>query len=504
MPKTFTVNGDRVELFAPLMKFDQRTGEFKAWASVEEVDSHGEICDIEKSWPAIYADAQQQLEISQGKSTGVVRRQHRRDTVIGKETLIERRANDAGIPGIYIEGVCTDEQSKEDAATGVLTGVSIRGLATRWPDEQNANVMRYAWTLREESSLVDKPAVPHALIEVMKSDGGIEMVEGKGRQPVQFWDCGNGAACKEKCKHAKKEEAMKCEALPSRVEAMKSLYSAADLISVLSMLMCVADDAEWNALWDQVDAQREGEQPDESTKAVVAKLKAIAGQLFDALQAMLDAEKAKLVAESGEEAATAALADGEMAMSLAMRALAAADDASKAQLREIAKHFTTSLRVPSGNGSINNTEKEGTMKDPKDLKKDDAPDPAKQMEELLAAVKDIQATLADVSTRVKALEDAKPDASVAADTAKAAAATATQVTALAAQVAELTPKIDELAKSHEDLGKHVETVIGALPVQRKGVLRAVDKADETTEKAKSEDGDGKTGNVWIDGAKRLA
>lgn len=499
-----TVNGDRVELFAPLMKFDERTGEFGAWSSVEEVDAHGEICDIDKSWPAIIAAAKDQYEISGGKSVGNLRRQHRRDTAIGKLTLIERRDRE-GLPGIWIEGLCTDEQSRDDAATGVLTGVSIRGLATRWPDEQNTNVMRYAWTLREEDSLVDRPAVPHALIEVMKSDGGIEMVKAAGRQPTQFWDCGNGAACASGCKHAKKEEAQKCEGLPQRIEATKSLWSAADLISVLSTLLCVTDDAEWNATWDAIDAQREGVEPDESMKTVIAQLKEIAGKLFDALQAMLEAERAKLPGSGDDEPA---LADGEMAMSLTMRAVANADDATKAKIREVAKQFTNSLRVPPGNGS-NATLKEGTVKDPKDTKKEDGAVTPEQIAEVMATLKTIQGSIADIGTRLKTLEDAETvDQSAAADTAKAAVA---QLAALVTRVEEIgkqAAKIDDtnrtvadLSKSLEDLGSSFETVASAIPVQRKGQLRAADKATEMastdTGKAAVED----KVNPWANPAK---
>lgn len=220
----FTKAGERVEMFVPLTKFDMRTGEFEAFSTVEEVDSHGEICDVEKSWPALLADAESQLEISGGKSVGVLRRQHNRETSIGKLTLMERSERN-GIPAVRIAGICTDEKSKEDAATGVLTGVSIRGLAQRWPEPDKPGVMRYAWTLREEDSLVDKPAVPHALVEVMKSDGTVWIVKARGYDPPQ------GFLCRANGFHVAKDEARTCEAeheeaakaaLPQRVGAAKA------------------------------------------------------------------------------------------------------------------------------------------------------------------------------------------------------------------------------------------------------------------------------------------
>lgn len=236
--RTFTTNDDRVEMFVPVMKFDQRTGEYEGWASLEEPDGHGEICDIEKSWPAIVSDAQSQKEISRGQSVGVLRRQHNRQTSIGKETLIELRDRE-GIKGIFVKGICTDEQAKSDAATGVLTGLSYRGLIQRWPDETVEGLTRFAWKSREETSFVDRPAVPHALIEVMKSDGGVEMVKARGYEPPQ------GFLCRGNTFHAKKDDARLCEeheaskaecscavthegpCLPSRVEVEAQKISTA-------------------------------------------------------------------------------------------------------------------------------------------------------------------------------------------------------------------------------------------------------------------------------------
>lgn len=497
-----TLHADRVELFTPLLKFDERTGEFTAWSSVEEVDSHKEICDIEASWPAILADGKQQFEISGGKSVGVLRRQHRRDTSIGKLTLIERRDRE-GVPGVWIEGLCTDEQAKEDAATGVLTGVSIRGLASRWPDPERAGVMRYAWTLREEDSLVDRPAVPHALIEVMKSDGGIQMVKAAGRQPAQFWDCGN-AACPQHCKHSKKEEAMKCDESPSRIEATKasdtakSLWTVADLVALLSTLLCITDDAEWNATWEALDAQREGEAPDGGSTAIVNQLKTIAQSLFDALQAMIAEDRRELdesVAAGVPDTATTDPLAEEMAMSFAMRALATSPTA-----RQLIK----SLRVQSSNGS--NEPKEGIM--PKTKEQEKAEAATVDAATIQKAIDDLAAQITAITARLDKIEadEAAEDATVTADTSKGLAGLATQIEALAKRL-DTAPKpdaqIDELKKSVAQLGEGFETLVAALPTRRQGVLRPVSKESETVDAKKEGDGATKTGNPFVDLVERV-
>lgn len=320
--RTLTINGDHAELFVPMMKFDERTGEFEGWASFEEKDGHREICDIEKSWPAIVADAQENLELSGGKKTGVIRRQHDRTKAIGKETFVERRDRD-GMPGIFIKGLCTDKQAKSDAASGVLTGLSIRGLIERWPDENEKGLMRYAWKSREETSMVDRPAVPHALIEVMKSNGGVEMVKALGYEPPQ------GFQCRAAGFHAKKEEARKCEeahdaesekSLPTRIEASKSLWTASDLIALISSLLCITDSVEYEEMWEAInDGNTDG-------LPIAAQLKDIARRVFDVLTVILNDERAELVEDMS----------GEAAMSYAMQALGKS---------EKAKALVTSLRA---------------------------------------------------------------------------------------------------------------------------------------------------------------
>jgi hypothetical protein len=422
--RTFTVAGDRVELFVPLMKFDVRTGEFEGRATVEEIDGHKEICDVEKSWPALVQWAAESEELSKGKSVGNVRVQHRRDSLGGKLTLMERRDMD-GVPSVFVTGVITDEQAKAHAADGTITGLSFRGLAAKW-DDVDLGAKRYAWREVEEISLVDRPAVARALIEVVKSDGGIEMVKALGRQPVQWWDCGIEECAK---KHEHKDEAIGCEGIPTRVEATakseddaapidskKALYRVADLVALLSTLLCITSDVEWDETWNAINGQT-------GDSTISDQLKQIAQRVFDALEAIVADERRKLDEQMAEDAAT------EMAMSAAIRTITSS---------ETVKQLLKSLRVPSGNGSSSKKEtenKEGTM----DI-----------IEVQKAADARIRATLAPLAKAMGGDENA---ADIVAEVAKAYNASTDASKATAAKVEELEKNLKLAADTFTEMSK---------------------------------------------------
>lgn len=507
-----TMNGERVELFVPLAKFDERTGEFEGWASVEELDRHGEICDIEKSWPALATMAQEQAEISNGKSVGVLRRQHRRDSSVGKLTLIERRKHGES-DGVYVKGKVTDEQAKADAAEGVLTGLSLRGLASRWDDETVKGVKRYAWTLGEETSLVDRPAVPHALIEVMKASGEIEMVKAVGRQVAQYWDC-EMPGCMSK--HSRKEEAQKCDApepqaedIPQRIEATEKSADAPAVTktkqveSGLLLEKCLSCAANIANLIQIVTAER---QPRVCTCAASPCCcytdpghepidDAAVQKLWDSLRALVNSERAKWMQEEGVPD------DGSYDVGKML-------DAITARLRDtkVINEAMKSLRVPAGNGSLNR-HKEGTMEVKKEEEKkgQEAP-PATSGEgtgdgELAKSLAALQKQVAELAARFDA--QSKGDGE---DTAKALGTIGTQLAAITTRIDEITkpnPDFDELKKSVEDLGKAFEALVASLPQSRKGQLRSVPvrKEDETSEAKKDADA---PVDPWTNPAYRIA
>jgi hypothetical protein len=126
-------------------------------------------------------------------------------------------------------------------------------------------------------------------------------------------------------------------------EFQKSLWNVATLAGILSQLLCVASDEEWEETWEAIDSMKEGEPTDDAGMKVVGQLKAICQSVFDALEAMLQEERAEI-----DDAVF-----GEFAMA------AIAGTLSKSPT---AKQLIKSLRVLKGNGSTANEDtKETTM-----------------------------------------------------------------------------------------------------------------------------------------------
>ena len=497
MPARITANGDRVELYVPLTKFDERTGEFEAWATLQELDAHGEICDVEKSWPALVAHAQEQAEFSGGKSVGNLRRQHRRDSAIGKLTKMERKARN-GVDGVFVVGKMTDPQSKVDAAEGVLTGISYRGMATRWADPEIEGAKRYAWTLVEEPSVVDRPAVPHALIEVMKSSGEVEMVKAAGRQVIQYWDCLNPAC---QSMHSRKEEAQKCEMpdepLPSSVEATQKSAPLASVAETDVLLdKCLGCVAELGYLIQHATTERPpvecsgcNSSPCSGPPCVSyidpghEEMEAGVKQLWDAMRAMVNDLRAKWMREEG--VIDTPVGEGEALLGTSVD-VAKMLDAITGKLRDT-KEVLKSLRVPSGNGSKSN-QKEGTVKETKDTKKEEV---AADTLVDTNAVTTIMTKLDEISGRLDAIEATQ--ASQGKDIADLKAQLPTQEAQKAAGT-----KLEDIAatvKSHGEevaaIGETVKSlaeVVGNLPTVPKGTLRAVDKErDGAADTSKSDE-----------------
>lgn len=490
----------RAELFFPVKKYDERTGDFEAWSTVEELDNHNEICDVEKSWPALVAWGEQQKELSRGLSVGNLRIQHRRDTIGGQITMMERRDLD-GKPAVYVAGRISDEKAKSDAAEGRITGLSIRGVTKQWADPDIPGATRLAFTQVEEKSLCDRPAVPHALIEVLKSDGGTEMVEATGRSIAQFWDCGV-EGCIER--HALKGEAVKCEgvlspnravAIPRRVEVnaevQKSLWNASNAIAVLTSLMYLVDDTEYEETWEAINQGNTDGLP------IVAQLKDIARRMCDALTAMIADEKREL----GEEL------NADTAMSFAMRALAK---------NETAKQLIKSLRVPSGDGGNGGkTATEEAMQDTEikaaiatgiaeALKQYDADRKALAEAEAAKGESEKAATAAidsrinvKLQPLVKALGGDEASTDVVGEVAKAYTAQVATSKTNGESIAEVEKAIDGLTRtvalvagvSVKDDAPIAEVLkaVSAKPAAPVAQIRSVSKADDTADTSKSTD-----------------
>jgi hypothetical protein len=258
--KLFKVTGDRFELRVPLMKYDERTGEFEGWATLEQLDHSGEICDIEKSWPYFKAWSEKLAKATDGENLGNVREMHE-NIAAGKLTAIEKTIHPIGVPGIYVKGIAVDAGSKDKLTKRVLVGLSIGGkYVQKWTDADIDGATRFTADPME-ISLVDAPCVPDAMITVVKADGSQELKKAVGFQPAQFWSCRAGAAHG----HATKADATRCDGTARKTIVVvgvgsdvvrKSLYAASSLASVILSATGVINELAWQAQYngDPADA----------------------------------------------------------------------------------------------------------------------------------------------------------------------------------------------------------------------------------------------------------
>jgi hypothetical protein len=403
------------EIFAPFQKIDERTGQFEAWATLEEVDAANEIIDIDKSFPYFQALADQFSKNTGGVNFGPLREQH--DPTRASGHLIAPpvvKTREDGTRGIFISGVPTDPVTKDKMIRKTLTGISIGGSYVGAKEDViiNGRAAKKFVANPNHYAPVDSPCVKGALVTMIKVDGS-EVQEPLRKEMAQFWDCGNDPLHR----HLKKADAETCDAEPvAKAEAdgaaiiakaasedfalpdgrydistkskgktamrdvvvygtaaeqkkvkaaviakypelgtatagaaaksvtsefQKSLWNVATLAGILSQLLCVASDEEWEETWEAIDSMKEGDPTDDAGMKVVGRLKAICQSVFDALEAMLQEERAEI-----DDAVF-----GEFAMA------AIAGTLSKSPT---AKQLIKSLRVLKGNGSTANAEHKET------------------------------------------------------------------------------------------------------------------------------------------------
>jgi hypothetical protein len=406
----------RFELRVPLMKYDERTGEFEGWATIEELDKSGEIIDIERSWPEFQKWSEKFAKATDGESFGNVREQHDPKKAAGKLTAIERRQMD-GKDAIFVAGKAVDKGSREKLLERVLVGLSIGGeyIEKSPADDIKKGAVRYV-ARPTEISLVDNPCVENALITVVKADGSQSIAKAVGFNPPQ------GFLCRGEIFHVKKDDARKCEehvrkdeftgpdasgdasddVVDDRIasgdsnraendkkkkkakkpaaddaglkssdagDMKKSLYGLSRLACILADLMSARGDAEFDAVWEML----EGEQ---SNTDVVDRLTEAAQAVFDALEAIIADERAELAEPSSSSTGNAVIeAVTDYAPVFEMSALVSGLTKSAS-----AKQLIKSLRVHTGNGSsdTSQTPKEEIMdktekKDEPKVEKTEAP-----------------------------------------------------------------------------------------------------------------------------------
>lgn len=395
MNQLFKVTGERFELNVPIMKFDERTGEFEGWMAVQELDHAKEIIDLEASLPYFQKWQEKYSTATDGASFGNVREQHDPKKAAGKLTApLIMGTTPEGKPGFYVKGKAVDPVSKQKLADRVLCALSIGGayVDKKAADDIAKGAVRYVAD-PSEVSLVDAPCMPSAMITVVKADGSESIAKAVGFTPSQFWSCRAGT----EHGHVTKAEAKDCDGTAQkadpRADVKKSLYGVSELIALISHLRSITSDAEWDATWREI----EGKANDET---IVEDLKVITQRVFDVLEAMLAAERAELDASLSEGGET-------LEMSNLVGRLVKFTEGNQ---------FLKSLRVPSGNGSKSNQEpaKEEIVDKKKEevqqappaapVEKTDNGDLAKSIGDLTKAVTDMHASVVEDRKRIDGIE----------------------------------------------------------------------------------------------------
>lgn len=170
----------------PISKVDEDKRMVWGYATVEEIDKHGEIIGYDASKKAFAA------------WPGNIREMHG-DKAVGKG--IEVKFDDAN-KGVWLGAYVSESADGENAwikvKEEILTGFSIGGRINDWTTtkqkvegEEKDVVMITDYDL-SEVSLVDNPACPSAVFQMVKSVGGklehVEKMEKRNGAPVAWWE----------------------------------------------------------------------------------------------------------------------------------------------------------------------------------------------------------------------------------------------------------------------------------------------------------------------------
>ena len=231
----------------PISKIDEDQRMVYGYATVEEIDAHGEIIGYEASKKAF------------GAWIGNIRDMHQ-DIAVGKN--METEFDDAA-KGVWIGAKISESDDGEQAwikvKEGVYSGFSIGGKINDAEVRQmDVGGKRKGVTVITdydlgEVSLVDNPACPSAIFQMVKSvDGHLEQVEnlekGLGR-PVHWWE--------KQFKFSDSQNIMKADFMTYNDNSMsdkkttltKSLWEASMLVD---LAMCLSDYIYWKA-WEGED-----------------------------------------------------------------------------------------------------------------------------------------------------------------------------------------------------------------------------------------------------------
>lgn len=232
----------------PIAKIDEDQRMVYGYATVEEIDAHGEIIGYEASKKAF------------GAWIGNIRDMHQ-DIAVGKN--METEFDDAA-KGVWIGAKISESDDGEQAwikvKEGVYSGFSIGGKINGAEVRQMTvgGKQKGVTVITDydlgEVSLVDNPACPSAIFQMVKSvDGHLEQVEnlekGLGR-PVHWWE--------KQFKFSDSQNIMKADFMTYNDNSMsdkkttlaKSLWEADMLVDLAE---CLSDYIYWRA-WEGEDA----------------------------------------------------------------------------------------------------------------------------------------------------------------------------------------------------------------------------------------------------------
>lgn len=171
-----------MHISVPISKVDEEQRMVWGFATVEEVDKHGEIIGYEASKKAF------------GAWPGNIREQHNPDRAVGKGIEVQFDDAKKGVwLGAYVSESADGENAWIKVKEGILQGFSIGGRINQWDTvkvDGNDHLMVTDYDL-SEVSLVDNPACPSAMLEMVKSvDGHLDRTEKlrkmDGRKPMWF------------------------------------------------------------------------------------------------------------------------------------------------------------------------------------------------------------------------------------------------------------------------------------------------------------------------------
>jgi hypothetical protein len=154
-----------------LEKYDPFQGIATGTATAEAPDRDKEELVYDESKPFFQAWSDSVHKDSGGKSVGNVRRQHDDKIVAGKLNAIEFN-DDAKM--IRVEAKIVEPVTKDMLEQGCLTGFSIGGRYVKKYPANKDGIVRYVADPCE-ISVVDRPALPGAVFQSVKSDGSFEL-----------------------------------------------------------------------------------------------------------------------------------------------------------------------------------------------------------------------------------------------------------------------------------------------------------------------------------------